>query len=202
MSDGRRAALSQFLAERPAAPAASLLFAANTDELARAVTSGTLVVIDGSRLRELSSGGGGYAAPNSSSVEPGELVHGWLQRLPPATRGAFQRALSDPRAWSVKRVAHASGVSTRQLVRHCRRAGCTVPPKDLLLAGRLAAAQRLLQARGRVRASELTHASGWVDGRSLRSALRRAGLASPAELAEYRQGRATLSDFIARLAWA
>ncbi len=185
-----------------------LLFAANTDELARSVTSESLVLIEGSRLAELAAvgravGGGGGPTPRYGArvpaIELGEPVDSWLSRLPGATRRVWHEALGAPRAWSVKRVAHAAGVSTRQLVRQSHLAGCAVPPKDLLLAARIASVQTLLRGPRPVSALELARACGWVDTRSLRAALRRASLSSVAALAQMGACRATVSDVAARL---
>ncbi|MGH7713663.1 MAG: hypothetical protein ACREOG_20435 [Gemmatimonadaceae bacterium] len=206
ISDSRRAALSQLLAERTLLPSEVLLFAADTDELKRTVTSGSLVLIEGSRLGELAASprvrdASGPARDRvvAPVVELGGIVDEWLARLPSPTGAALREALRAPRAWSVKRVAHAAGVSTRQLVRHCHRGGCTVAPKDLLLAARLAAAQTLLRGPRTVTNSDLAHACGWVDARSLRSSLRRAGLQSSAALAQICHGRATVSDIVSRI---
>jgi len=181
-----------------------LQFAATTAELARSVTSESLVVIEGSRLGELAAfaRGGGAQSHSGTSVSPierGEQVDWWLSRMPATTRSIWQDALTAPRAWSVKRVAHAAGVSTRQLVRQCHRAGCTVSPKDLLLAARIAAMQALLQGPRPASVLDLARACGWVDARSLRAALRRVSLSSVAALAQLGACRATVSDVAARL---
>jgi hypothetical protein len=74
-----------------------------------------------------------------------------------------------------------------------------VQPKDLLIAARLLAAQALLRGPRRPTARELSHACGWVDARSLRAALRRAGLPSIPALAHLALCRASLSDLLARI---
>ena len=181
-----------------------LQFAATTAELARSVTSESLVVIEGSRLGELAAvarGGGpqSHSGARVSPIERGEQVDSWLSRMPATTREAWREALGAPRAWSVKRVAHAAGVSTRQLVRQCHRAGCPVSPKDLLLAARIAAMQVLLQGPRPATMLDLARACGWVDARSLRAALRRAALSSVTALVHMGACRATVSDIAARL---
>lgn len=181
-----------------------LQFAATTAELARSVKSESLVVIEGSRLGELAAvargaGAQSHSGARASPIERGEQVDWWLSRMPATTRKVWQDALGAPRAWSVKRVAHAAGVSTRQLVRQCHRAGCTVSPKDLLLAARIAAMQTLLQGPRPTSVLDLARACGWVDARSLRAALRRASLSSVAALVQMGACRATVSDVTARL---
>ncbi len=196
----------RLLGERTSLHSDALLFAANSEELKRAVTNGSLVLIEGSRLGELAASGrireGPTAADAKPTLELGYAIEIWLSRLPARTRDAFHQALSDPRAWSVKRVAHAAGVSTRQLVRHCRNTHSALSPKTVLLAARLVAAQALARAQ-RVRTSaELARACGWVDVRSLRAALRRAHLDSVAALILASNGRATVSDMASRIvAW-
>lgn len=203
VSVGRRAAVAHLLAERASLPSSALVFATTTAELARSVTSESLVVIEWSRLGELATVARAAADPECGAhvtpIERGEQVESWLSRMPARTRQAWHDALGAPRAWSVKRVAHAAGVSTRQLVRQCHRAGCAVPPKDLLLAARIAAVQVLLRGPRRASVVDLAHACGWVDARSLRAALRRASLASIAALAHIGACRATVSDVAARL---
>lgn len=181
-----------------------LQFAATTAELARSVTSESLVVIEGSRLGELAAFARAVTAPSycgarASAIERGDQVDWWLSRMPATTRAVWQEALGAPRAWSVKRVAHAARLSTRQLVRQCHRAGCTISPKDLLLAARLATMQPLLRGPRHPRVLDLARACGWVDARSLRAALRRASLSSLAALAQLGACRATMSDIAARL---
>ena len=181
-----------------------LQFAATTAELARSVTSESLVVIEGSRLGELAAvarawGPQLHSGARVSPIERGEQVDSWLSRMPATTREAWRQALGAPRAWSVKRVAHAAGVSTRQLVRQCHRAGCPVSPKELLLAARIAAMQVLLQGPRPASVLDLARACGWVDARSLRAALRRAALSSVTALAQMGACRATVSDVAARL---
>jgi len=201
ISDGRRGALSRLLAERTSLHSEALLFAANSDELKRAVTSGSLVLIEGSRLGELAASGRVREYPTASDApqELGAAVDAWLSGLPARTRAAFHQALSDPRAWSVKRVAHAAGVSTRQLVRHCQHTQAGPSPKTVLLAARLVSAQAQVRS-GRVRTSaELARACGWVDVRSLRAALRRAELESVSALILVSNGKATVSEMVSRI---
>ena len=202
ISDSRRGALSRLLAERTSLHSGALLFAADSDELRRAVTNGSLVLIEGSRLGELAASGRVRESPTAADApqELGAAIEAWLSGLPARTRGAFHQALSDPRAWSVKRVAHAAGVSTRQLVRHCRHTRASPSPKTVLLAARLVAAQALAQSQ-RVRTSvELARACGWVDVRSLRAALHRAHLDSVSALILVSNGRATVSEMVLRIA--
>jgi hypothetical protein len=204
VSEGHRQALSHFFAERAAIPAGMLVFAADTHELNSAVTQATMVLIEGSRLAEFAAARGvreGQLHASRATVgELGEGVRSCLDRLPPATAAALRTALHTPRAWSVKRVAHAAGVSTRQLVRHCAAAKCVVSPKSLLLAARLVAAQGLLRGPRTLNAASLARACGWVDARSLRVALRRAQLGSISALREVCDGRANVSDIVIRLA--
>jgi transcriptional regulator GlxA family with amidase domain len=134
-----------------------------------------------------------------SIADPGAAIEAWLAAMPVATRGALRQALAAPRAWSVKRLANTAGVSPRQLVRHFYAAGCRASPKDVLLAARLAAAQALLRDPRPLSTVQLAHACGWVDIRSLRAALRRAGLPSVSALAHVAQGHATVSDLAARI---
>ena len=199
ISEERRAAISQLLAERTDArgqgPGQSLLFAANTDEISRVVTGSSLVLVEGSRLSELAAGIREGPAPTRT----GELIQRWLDRLPSASRTAFAEALRNPRAWSVKRVAHRSGISTRQLVRHCRAAGWALSPRDVLLAARLVAAQDVMRQARTPRVTHVAHACGWIDARSLRAALRRGGFGSLNELAKFQSGAASVSEFVTRL---
>jgi hypothetical protein len=178
-----------------------MVFAADGADAARSVTRESFLLIDAARLGELgaiSRGVVGEAQPGSS-VELGGEVDAWLRRLPARTQAALREALGAPRSWSVKRLAHGSGVSTRQLVRQYHAAGCPVQPKDLLTAARLLAAQALLRGQRRPTARELGQACGWVDARSLRAALRRAGLPSVAALAHLALCRASLSDLLVRI---
>ncbi|MGQ0643544.1 MAG: helix-turn-helix transcriptional regulator [Gemmatimonadaceae bacterium] len=207
ISDGRRGALSQLLAERTWLKTDALLFAATADDLERAVTSGSLVLVDGSRLPELTSArrvreAVRAAHDHAPHIELGETVATWLQRLPAPTRAVLHQALRAPRAWSVKRLAHEAGVSTRQLVRQFRVAGLGVSPKGILLAARLAAAQALLRGPRVPTVTDLSRACGWIDVRSLRAALRRAGLSSISGLTFVADGKATVSDIAARIAGA
>jgi hypothetical protein len=202
ISDARRAALSQWFAE-PKVKRSELQFAATTEDLQRAVTSGSLVLIEGSRLGELA----GHRVreellPSGESevVNLGAVVEMALAALPATSRSALRQAFANPRVWSVKRLAHVAGVSTRQLVRQFRVAGFAVPPKDILLAARLATAQALLRGPRVQGTSDLARACGWVDVRSLRAALRCAGLPSVASLAAVADGHATVSDLVGCLA--
>lgn len=202
ISDGNRRALSNAFFEGGAL-AGSMVFAANAEELNRAVTHASLVLIEGSRLAELAprSVREGQSVSGRAVVgDLGDVVRACLDRLPPATAAALRSALHAPRAWSVKQVAHAAGISTRQLVRHCAAANCVVPPKSLLLAARLVAAQRLSSGPRALNVTALARACGWVDARSLRVALRRAHLGSLAALRELSEGRATVSDMVLRIA--
>lgn len=203
ISDGRRGALSRLLAERTSLHSGALLFAADSDELRRAVTSASLVLIEGSRLGELAATGRVRESPPATDatllLELGSAIEMWLSHLPTRTRAAFYQALSDPRAWSVKRVAHAAGVSTRQLVRHCQLTHPKMSPKTVLLAARLVSAQTLLRAQRARTSAELARACGWVDVRSLRAALRRAQLDCVSALAQLDNGRTTVSDMALRI---
>jgi transcriptional regulator GlxA family with amidase domain len=107
--------------------------------------------------------------------------------------------LEAPRLWSVKRWAHVAGVSPRQLVRQCRAAGFVAVPKDILLAARLASACALLRSGHTLSLPELARACGWVDVRSFRGALRRAGFSSPAALAQLTTTQGTLGALLERL---
>ncbi|MEW5917625.1 MAG: hypothetical protein AB1762_14565 [Gemmatimonadota bacterium] len=207
ISDGPRAALARLLTEQLAPHPGTVLFASDTEELSRAVTAASFVLVEGSRLGELTARGRVREGPHSAAGralvgELGEVVLACLDRLPGSTASAWRGALHAPRAWSVKRVAHAAGVSTRQLVRHCAAANCVVSPKLLLLAARLAAAQTLLQGPRSLNAAVLARACGWVDARSFRMALRRAGLTSVRSLQELSGGHATVSDLVLRIAGA
>jgi AraC-like DNA-binding protein len=210
VSDARRDAVARLVAERssqrpgivgrqqiagrvaPGAPNA-VVFAATSADLVRWVTHDSLIVIEGSRLAELSG------TPPSVGADTGARLAAVLLRLPARTRAALAAAVATPRAWSVKRLAHEAGVSTRQLVRQCRAAGCALPPKDILLAARLAAAQRQLRGAPRPTVVALAHACGWIDARSLRAGLRRAGLGSVSALAHMGDSVATVSDVLERL---
>lgn len=203
VSEERKPALALLLS--PRAPiVASAVFAADSHELRRVVTTGSLVLIEGRRLAELVTVGGVSQAmfPRTDLAAPldvGDTVRRWMAALPGQTAAVIHEAMLTPRAWSVKRVAHAAGISTRQLVRHFHHAGFAVPPKDLLLAARLAAAQRLAKGPQGATAYKLARACGWVDARSLRVALRRVGLRSVSALANVSDGHATVSDFVRRI---
>lgn len=201
VSDSRRTAVTQLLAQRVTMRQGAMVFATDGADAARSVTSESFLLIDASRLGELGAIGRGLVGEPrvGPSVDLGSEVEAWLQRLPPRTQAALREALAAPRSWSVKRLAHSAGVSTRQLVRHCHAAGCPVQPKDLLIAARLLAAQTLLRGPRRPTARELGHACGWVDARSLRVALKRAALPSVAALAHLALCRASLSDLLARI---
>jgi len=203
ISDGRRAALGQLLADNMWLRDAAVHFATTPADVERAVTGGSLVLIDGTRLAELAAArrvreSAVAARGELLPVQAGAAVEQALARLPVRTRLALEDAFGRPRSWSVKRLAHAAGISTRQLVRQLRNAGFAVSPKDLLLAARLAAAQLLLRGPRVLTTRELAHACGWVDVRSLRSALRRAGFDSVA-LLRSASGSSTVSDIAARL---
>lgn len=201
VSDNRRLAAAQLLAQRVALRPDSMVFAADGAEAARRVTSESFLLIDVARISELGAISRGVVGEPQLApvVELGADVEAWLQRLPMRTQTALRAALAAPRAWSVKRLAHSAGVSTRQLVRQYHAAGCPVQPKDLLVAARLLAAQALLRGPRRPAARELGHACGWVDARSLRAALRRAGLPSVAALQHLALCRASLSDLLVRI---
>ena len=201
VSENRRLAVAQMLAHRVAIRPGSMVFAADGAEAARSFTSESFLLIDGSRLHELGAVARGIVGEShpGAGVELGAEVEAWLQRLPVRTQTALRDALAAPRSWSVKRLAHNAGVSTRQLVRQYHAAGCPVQPKDLLTAARLLAAQALLRGPQRPTARDLGRACGWVDARSLRAALRRAGLPSVAALAHLALCRASLSDLLVRI---
>lgn len=216
VSDARRDAVARLVAERSSqrpgvagrqkiagrvastVSGESVVFAATSAELARWVTRDSLVVIEGSRLGEVTGGAAATPWPGGR-IDTGARMAALLERLPARTRDAVAAALAAPRAWSVKRLAHEAGISTRQLVRQCRAAGCALPPKDILLAARLAAAQRALRGTPRPTVAALAHACGWIDARSLRTALRRAGLGSVAALAHMGDAVVTVSDVLNRL---
>ena len=201
VSDSRRAAVAQLLAQRVALGPGSMVFAADGADAARSVTSDAFLLIDAARLGELGAISRGMVGEpqQGPGVELGGEAEAWLQRLPPRTQAALREALTAPRSWSVKRLAHSAGVSTRQLVRQFHAAGCPVQPKDVLIAARLLTAQALLRGSRRPTARELGSACGWVDARSLRAALRRAGLPSVAALEHLALCRASLSDLLVRI---
>jgi len=201
VSDGHRVAVAQLLAQRVTMRHGAMVFATDGADAARSVTSESFLLIDASRLGELGAIGRGMVgeSPSGPRLDLGNEVEAWLQRLPARTQGTLREALAAPRSWSVKRLAHNAGVSTRQLVRQYHAAGCPVQPKDLLIAARLLFAQTLLRGARRPTARELGQACGWVDARSLRAALRRAALPSIAALAHLAQCRASLSDLLVRI---
>lgn len=200
VSDSRRAALAQLLTQRDASRPSVVVFAADGAEAARSVTDESFLLVDASRIAELSPVSRGLVGePWPASADLGAEADAWLARLPPRTVAALHDAIAAPRASSVKRLAHSAGVSARQLVRQFRAAGCPVQPKDLLIAARLLAAQALLRGPRRPTVRDLANACGWVDARSLRAALRRAGLPSVAALAHLAACRASLSDLLLRI---
>lgn len=198
VSDSRRAALVSLLAQRNA-PLSGVVFARDGTDAARSVTSESFLLIEASRLAELGGLGRNLVGEPAPRADYGAEVETWLTKLPPRTQQAVRDALSVPRAWSVKRLAYEARVSTRQLVRQFHAAGCPVQPKDILSAARLTTAQALLRGGRRPTVRELAHASGWVDARSFRAALRRAALPSVAALEQLAHGRASLSDVVARI---
>ncbi|MGQ0540109.1 MAG: hypothetical protein ACT4R6_14295 [Gemmatimonadaceae bacterium] len=186
VSDGRRAAVARLLTSGRDSTVQPVLFAEDVQELSRALSGDALVLLDGRRMDELAATMvrfPGRDAMRGPRLELGEGIERWLLQQPRRTAMAWREALGYPRAWSVKRVAHSAGVSTRQLVRQSRRAGHELPPKDLLLAARIASVAVAARSNPRISVAELAHSGGWVDARSLRAALRRIGIGGLAALA-------------------